>query len=104
LNSLAFHNSEDSSTICYRGITDEQAKKSKKKRKSNRRPTTAEAGAGEKQHLESDKKNSILVRAYSRRGDNTHISEAEVKINPTGNLAVGHVAEELKLEGILRVS
>ena len=74
------------------------------KRKSNRRPTTAGAGAGKERHLESDKKNSILVRAYSRRGDDTHISEAEVKINSTGDLVVEHVAEELKLKGILRVS
>ena len=72
------------------------------KRKPNKRPITA--GAGEERHSESDKKNSILVRAYSRRGDDKHISEAEVNIDSTGELAVEYVAEELKLKGILRVS
>jgi len=69
------------------------------KRKPNKRPTTA--GAGEERHSES---NSILVRAYLRRGDDKHISEAEVNIDSTGELAVEYVAEELKLKGILRVS
>ena len=43
-------------------------------------------------------------RAYSRRGDDTHISEAEVGMDSTGDLVVEHVAEKLKLNGILRVS
>lgn len=72
------------------------------KRKRNKRSTTA--GTGEERHVESDKKNSILVRAYSRRGDDTHISEAEVEMDSTGNLVVEHIAEKLKLKGILRVS
>ena len=32
-----------------------------------------------------------------RWGDDTHINEAEVKIDSTGGLAIEHVAEELKL-------
>ena len=87
----------------YRGIPDEpQAKRSRMKRKCNRRSTTA--GTGEESHLESDKKNSILVRAYSRQGDDTHLSKAKVEMDSTGNLVVEHVAEKLKLTGILHVS
>ena len=39
-----------------------------------------------------------------RWGDDTHIREAEVKMDSMGDLAVEHVAEKLKLKGILRVS
>lgn len=91
-------------TYYYRGITEEPQARPRKRNKRNNEPTTATAGAGDERPLESDKKNSILVRAYSKRGDDTHISEAEVKVDSTGNLAVEHVAEKLKLKGTLRVS
>jgi hypothetical protein len=43
------------------------------------------------------------VQAYSRWGDDTHISKAEVGMNSTGDLVVEHVAKKLKLKGILHV-
>jgi hypothetical protein len=70
--------------------------------KHNRRSTTT--GTGEERHLESDKKNLILVQAYSRWGDDTHISKAKVGMNSTGDLVVKHVTKKLKLKGILCMS
>lgn len=85
--------------LSIRGITEESQAT---KRKCNKGSTTE--GVREERHSESDKKNSILVRAYSRRDDDTHIRKAEIKIGSTGDLAVEHVAEKLKLKGILHVS
>jgi hypothetical protein len=72
------------------------------KQKHNRRSTTT--GTGEERHLESNKKNSVLVQAYSRQGDDTHISKAEVGMDSTGDLVVKHVVKKLKLKGILCMS
>ena len=38
-----------------------------------------------------------------RWGDDTHIREAEVEMDFTGDLAIEHVAKKLKLKGILRI-
>ena len=56
-------------THYYRGITEEaQAKRSRMKPKCNKRPTTVRAG--EEQHLESDKKKSVLIQGeYVPGGD-----------------------------------
>jgi hypothetical protein len=47
---------------------------------------------------------SILVRAFSRRGDEFHVAEAEIKLDSDGAFAVDYVAAKLLLKGTLYVS
>ena len=47
---------------------------------------------------------SILVRAFDRRGEETHVAEADIMLNPDGAFAVDYVAAKLLLKGTLYVS
>lgn len=47
---------------------------------------------------------TIVVRAYIKRGDESHTTEAEVRLGSDGGLAVDYLAGRLQLGGKFRVS
>ena len=47
---------------------------------------------------------SILVRAFDRRGEESHVAEAEIMLDSDGAFAVDYVAAKLLLNGTLYVS
>jgi hypothetical protein len=47
---------------------------------------------------------TIVVKAYIKRGDESHIAEAEVRLGSDGGLAVDYLAARLQLRGKFRVS
>ena len=47
---------------------------------------------------------SILVRAFARRGEESHVAEAEITLDSDGAFAVDYVAAKLLLKGTFYVS
>jgi len=55
------------------------------------------------QKSDKDSQTSILVRAYSRRGDDAHIGEAKIGLDFNGGLVIERIAEKLQAKGTLRI-
>ncbi len=66
--------------------------------------TSGKCDRKKKKCQKSYKETSIFVRAYSRRGDDAHIGEAKIGLDPNGGLVIEHIAEILQAKGRLRVS
>ena len=66
--------------------------------------TSGKCDRKKKKCQKSDKETSILVRAYSRRGDDAYIGEAKIELDLNGGLVIEHIAEKLQAKGTLRVS
>lgn len=47
---------------------------------------------------------SILVRAFDRRGEESHVAEAEIMLDSDGAFAVDYLAAKLLLKGTFYVS
>jgi hypothetical protein len=83
-------------------VTEDARAKKRRKQRHNQKTTTNRPAHEELG--KSKKKGFILIRAYSRRTDDTHIGEAKVALDTNGNLPIEHIAENLQLKGTLRVS
>jgi hypothetical protein len=57
-----------------------------------------------KKHKKHSDSRSILVRAFTRRGEESHVAEAEITLDSDGAFGVDYVAAKLLLQGTLYVS